>query len=52
LTNNFGDFDFIAIPIVYNNWVSPITHKKEQFRIKEAEPPDIKLFILYESYLI
>lgn len=52
LINDIGDFANTQITYAIIDINAPLLQKKEQFRIKENEPPDKKLFILYESYLI
>lgn len=46
--------DFVIAKNNYSirNVATPILEKKPIFRIKEKEPPDKKLFVLHESYLI
>lgn len=52
LINDISDFAFTQTTYSIVDVDAPLSDKKEQFRIKEKEPPDKKLFILYESYLI
>ncbi len=52
LVNGISDVVFFQKNFSISKTIAPIIKEKEQFRIKAKEPPDIKFFILYESYLI
>lgn len=52
VVTDISDFVFIQLTYSIIDLDAPLSDKKEQFRIKEKEPPDKRLFILYESYLI
>ncbi len=46
------DFALVRTTYSLSCFIVPLDEEKELAKVEEKEPPDIKLFILYESYLI
>ena len=52
IINDISDDAFMNASFSYVDLVTSVSSEKKHYRIKEKEPPDIKLFVLYESYII
>lgn len=52
LVKGFDDVAFIQKVFSVTKFDAPLSDKKVAWRIKGKEPPDKKLFVLFESYLI